>query len=81
MNLFGFKKNEKREDTLLKIAGTIKLMSETIDTQQKRKMHLERQIDALTLEIKALITKNKFQIIYDIMKSLATLKLINKFYI
>jgi hypothetical protein len=59
MNLFGFKKNEKREDTLLKIAGTIKLMSETIDTQQKRKMHLERQIDALTLEIKTLITKNK----------------------
>ena len=34
-------------------------MSETIDTQQKRKMHLERQIDALTLEIKTLITKNK----------------------
>ena len=59
MNLFGFKKNEKREDTLVKIAGTIRLMSETIDTQQKRKMHLERQIDALTLEIKTLITKNK----------------------
>ena len=59
MNLFGFKKNEKRDDIRPKIAEAIKLITETIDTQQKRKMHLERQIDALTVEIKALITKNK----------------------
>jgi hypothetical protein len=59
MNLFGFKKNEKRDDIRPKIAEAIKLITETIDTQQKRKMHLERQIDALTVEIKTLITKNK----------------------
>ena len=59
MNLFGIKKNEKREDTMTRIIETIKLMSETIETQQKRKIHLERQIDVLTPEIKILITKNK----------------------
>jgi hypothetical protein len=59
MNLFGFKKNEKRDDIRPKIAEAIKLITETIDTQQKRKIHLERQIDALTVEIKTLITKNK----------------------
>ena len=59
MNLFGFKKFEKREDIRPKIIETIRMLSDTIDTQQKRKTYLERQIDALSVEIKEMMTKNK----------------------
>jgi hypothetical protein len=59
MNLFGFKKNEKREDIRPRILETIKLLSDTIETQQKRKIHLERQSDSLEADIKRLLQQNK----------------------
>jgi hypothetical protein len=59
MNLFGFKKNEKREDIRHRILETIKLLSDTIETQQKRKIHLERQSDSLEADIKRLLQQNK----------------------
>lgn len=49
-NLFGTSKKQIEADKQSKIVETIHMISDTLKTQEKRKAHLEKQIESLTTE-------------------------------
>jgi charged multivesicular body protein 4 len=58
-NFFGTSKKQVETEKVSKIVDAIHTISETIKTQEKRKAHLEKQIDALTAEAREFVRLGK----------------------
>ena len=58
-NFFGTPKKQVEAEKTSKIVEAIHTISETLKTQEKRKAHLEKQIDALTAEAREFVRLGK----------------------
>ena len=58
-NFFGTSKKQVEAEKTSKIVEAIHTISETLKTQEKRKAHLEKQIDALTTEAREFVRLGK----------------------
>lgn len=58
-NFFGTSKKQVEAEKTSKIVEAIHTISETLKTQEKRKAHLEKQIDALTAEAREFVRLGK----------------------
>ena len=58
-NFFGTSKKQVEAEKTSKIVDAIHTISETLKTQEKRKAHLEKQIDALTAEAREFVRLGK----------------------
>ena len=58
-NFFGTQKKQVDAEKTSKIVDAIHTISETLKTQEKRKAHLEKQIDALTAEAREFVRLGK----------------------
>lgn len=59
LNFFGTSKKQVEAEKTSKIVEAIHTISETLKTQEKRKAHLEKQIDALTAEAREFVRLGK----------------------